>query len=909
MEIKRLLLACAVWLVAGSAVAQIPAPPATASASLTSTTCPGTGCVQLNVSSYASAGIQVTGTWVATLTFEVSIDGATYQAVNATPTNSTSAATTTAANGLWAASVAGQKYLRVRASAYTSGTAVVTLQTALAGGGSGGGGGGGSAPSGTIGAAVPATASPVAVKDNAGNLAYPLVDASGNLLVAVTGAGSGGTSSVDGAGYTAGTTAGTPSMGARDDTGTTACAEDKVCIARLTSSRALMVDGSATTQPVSGTVTTSPPANASTNVAQLAGTATSVNSGTKDAGTLRVVIATDQPALTNKLLVTPDSVALPANQSVNVAQVAGQTTLQGNQNNIASATGAQTVGALGRYDATQPTLTDTRFNLLQLSSRGSLFVTPGVDGFAVTGTVTTTPPANASTNVAQFAGTNVSTGTGNGGAGIPRVTISADSSLAANQSVNVAQINGLSPAADNGASNGATLRVTVANNSTGTVGLNTGANVIGSLSANQTVNLAQVAGTNTVTGGVAGLLAVAGNVANAVAATANPVPVGGIFTTTPTTLSTGQTATLQFTAAQNAKTDLTTIAGTAPTTAGKLDVKGADGDVFVRQATASNLNATVVGTGTFAVQATSNLTQVATQTVLQGDQNNVASATGAQTVGQLGRYNATQPTLTDTRYNLMQLSSRGAQLVATGADVFHITCDTGCTPGGSFADNSAFTFGTTAVNNAGYVVDDNATRYVSENNAGVARMSPLAVAYSDLSQDTSGLAALLKQLTVLVSDLHNDGLHARNDREGYSLRGSFNTFVGSVGDSLKVAQTNQDPCAAPVKNDAAISQTATTKIVPAVPGSRIYICQIRIVVGAAEIVSELEGTGAACATGTIAHSGSTTAANGESFAANGGYQSGTGNATVINLPPGKDFCVGQSTSSRVSGKVTYVYAP
>jgi hypothetical protein len=44
--------------------------------------------------------------------------------------------------------------------------------------------------------------------------------------------------------------------------------------------------------------------------------------------------------------------------------------------------------------------------------------------------------------------------------------------------------------------------------------------------------------------------------------------------------------------------------GTAFSTAGKVDIKGADGDVFVRQATAANLNATVVGTGTFAVQAT-----------------------------------------------------------------------------------------------------------------------------------------------------------------------------------------------------------------------------------------------------------------------------------------------------------------
>lgn len=109
------------------------------------------------------------------------------------------------------------------------------------------------------------------------------------------------------------------------------------------------------------------------------------------------------------------------------------------------------------------------------------------------------------------------------------------------------------------------------------------------LPANQSVDVAQIAGTTTVTGGVAGILAVGGNVANAVTATANPVPVGGIFTTTPATLTTGQTATLQFTAAQNVKLDLTTIAGTVPTTAGFIDIKGADGNVFVRQATATNL--------------------------------------------------------------------------------------------------------------------------------------------------------------------------------------------------------------------------------------------------------------------------------------------------------------------------------
>lgn len=109
-----------------------------------------------------------------------------------------------------------------------------------------------------------------------------------------------------------------------------------------TSTNPLRVDPTgSTTQPVSGTITANAgtgtftvsgtvTANAgtgtlSTNVAQLAGTTTDTNSGNKSAGTLRVVLATDQPQLTNKLLVTPD-----ANSSVNLSQIAGNTTSTGN---------------------------------------------------------------------------------------------------------------------------------------------------------------------------------------------------------------------------------------------------------------------------------------------------------------------------------------------------------------------------------------------------------------------------------------------------------------------------------------------------------------------------------------------------------------------------------------------------
>lgn len=180
---------------------------------------------------------------------------------------------------------------------------------------------------------------------------------------------------------------------------------------------AVKVDGSAVTQPVSGTVTVTDGAGAlntivdsgtltavtsitnqvDTNLKQVGGTNTDTNSGVKSAGTLRVVLATDQPALTNKLLVTPDSVALPANQSVNVNQLAGTTT--------DTNSGTKSAGTLRVVLATdQPALTN------------KLLVTP--DSVAL--------PANQSVNVSQINAVTPLMGAGNTGTGSPRVTISTD---------------------------------------------------------------------------------------------------------------------------------------------------------------------------------------------------------------------------------------------------------------------------------------------------------------------------------------------------------------------------------------------------------------------------------------------------------------------------------------------------
>lgn len=63
------------------------------------------------------------------------------------------------------------------------------------------------------------------------------------------------------------------------------------------------------------------------NLKQVGGTATDTNSGNKSAGTLRVVIATDQPSLTNAQPVSAASLPLPTGAATSANQTTGNTSL------------------------------------------------------------------------------------------------------------------------------------------------------------------------------------------------------------------------------------------------------------------------------------------------------------------------------------------------------------------------------------------------------------------------------------------------------------------------------------------------------------------------------------------------------------------------------------------------------
>lgn len=120
-----------------------------------------------------------------------------------------------------------------------------------------------------------------------------------------------------------------------------------------------------------------------------------------------------------------------------------------------------------------------------------------------------------------------------------------------------------------------------------------------------------------------------------------------------------------------------------------------------------------------------------------------------------------------------------------------------------------------------------------------------------------------------------------------------------------VLSNNSFPCT----SYAAISQTADTAVITATASQYAYICSIVIVAGAAEVVSIWEGTGTACGTGSAAILGSTTEANGLSFAANGGFTVASGIPILRTASTNVDVCVRQSGANRVSGFITYTKAP
>ncbi len=123
----------------------------TGSITATDSVCRPASCVLYVLPTTGNVGtvsVQITGSYTATLSFYMTVDGVNFVLASGAPIGSSTTVTSTASNGIWLFSTPGILAVRVLCTAFVSGTASVTMQASsipAGGSGSGGGGGGGGA--------------------------------------------------------------------------------------------------------------------------------------------------------------------------------------------------------------------------------------------------------------------------------------------------------------------------------------------------------------------------------------------------------------------------------------------------------------------------------------------------------------------------------------------------------------------------------------------------------------------------------------------------------------------------------------------------------------------------------------------------------------------------------------------
>lgn len=140
--------------------------------------------------------------------------------------------------------------------------------------------------------------------------------------------------------------------------------------------------------------------------------------------------------------------------------------------------------------------------------------------------------------------------------------------------------------------------------------------------------------------------------------------------------------------------------------------------------------------------------------------------------------------------------------------------------------------------------------------------------------------------------------------------------LDTVG-NIRTAAGGGDPCQALPKTYTPINVSASgsVKIITGAASKKTYFCHIDIVTNAANNVALTEGTGSNCGTNTFGIVGSTTAASGWNFSANGGIVLGNGGFAALGPPSGDanataaDICLNPSASTQLTGQIAWVQAP
>lgn len=313
------------------------------------------------------------------------------------------------------------------------------------------------------------------------------------------------------------------------------------------------------------------------------------------------------------------------------------------------------------------------------------------------------------------------------------------------------------------------------------------------------------------------------------------------------------------------------------------------------QATAASLNATVVGTGTFAMQltgATNNINNIA---------GTISLPTGAGTAANQTTINTSLGTL---HTDLSSLITVAGNPLATQVGAVWI---------GNVGQNGAPWSVTAALNvtpsiaNGNGVVPTQGGAVLSVTNGGYTNLlqanAVLAVG-NPLFMTGSGTAGTAAVNPVTVQGIAGM-VKLQVTPDSVALPANQSVNVNQIAGSTLVA----DPCEVntPTYTPINVSASGSTKIITGTSAKKTYICHIDLVTNAANNVALIEGTVTNCGTGTAGIAGGTTAASGWNFSVNGGISLGMGRYSVNqSATNADDVCLITSAATQLSGGVKWV---
>jgi len=356
---------------------------------------------------------------------------------------------------------------------------------------------------------------------------------------------------------------------------------------------------------------------------------------------------------------------------------------------------------------------------------------------------------------------------------------------------------------------------------------------------------------------------------------ANSQLVGGIYNSTPITMTNGQGAAMQFDA--NGYLKVNTAAGAA---AG--GTSSSFGSGFPTPGTAAGFSD---GTNMVAGRA--------------GPVANSASAAGYLDALGVCQYLATPPTITDTRFNQVQCDVNGNTKVTVVNTNANGQAALASSSPVAIAKNSGTgsTVAGAAVGTAGTASAEVVTVQ------GIASMTPFLSNPGTAANWGIGATAA----AVPANAMYN-GFNSGGNLVGVA---AATPLPVRPGDGTRNAII--DPCEANLQTYAPISITTatTTRIVAPSASNKTYICMLFLTSAAADNIGIVEGTGGTCGSGTAGVVGGTTAANGPNFAANGGMllQAGGKVAAAQTAGTNVDLCLITSAATPLAGGIKYVQAP